>query len=66
MLSYLTNTSDHKSVVTGLLGLKSLVKKYEFELEDSRQGLYSILGESIGHMGALVNLVVNSEEEHSY
>ena len=52
--------------MTGLLGLKSLVKKYEFDLDDSRQGLYSILGESIGHMGALVNLVVNSEEEQAY
>jgi len=42
IVQYLS-TNDEKSVMTGLHGLKGLVKKYEYELQDERDPLYGII-----------------------
>jgi hypothetical protein len=38
-----------------LLGLKGLVKKYEYEMEEEREPLFYIVGETFGVLGAIVN-----------
>jgi hypothetical protein len=48
-------TADEKAVMTGLLGLKGLCKKYEYELEDERVPLYEIIGATFGILGNLIN-----------
>lgn len=35
--------ADEKAVLTGLLGLKGLCKKYEYEMEEERVPLYEIV-----------------------
>jgi hypothetical protein len=42
IVQYLS-TNDEKSVMTGLYGLKGLVKKYEYELQEEREPLYGII-----------------------
>lgn len=42
IMSYLSQ-QEEKSVMTGLQGLFSLTKKYEYELEESREPLYGII-----------------------
>lgn len=49
--------------MTGLLGLKGLVKKYEYELQDERDPLYSIIAATFGPLGSLVNQTINVESE---
>lgn len=41
--------------MTGLLGLKGLCKKYEYELEDERKPLYDIIAATFPILGGLVN-----------
>lgn len=57
------STADEKSVLTGLLGLKGLVKKYEYELQDERDPLYGIIAATFGVLGNLVNQTLNVESE---
>lgn len=47
--------NDEKSVMTGLFGLKGLVKKYEYELQEERDPLYPIIQNTFGLLGNLVN-----------
>ena len=49
--------------MTGLLGLKGLVKKYEYELQDERDPLYGIIAQTFGILGNLVNQTLNVENE---
>jgi hypothetical protein len=42
-------------VLAGLLALKGLVKKYEYEMEDERQPLYEIVEATFGILGGLIN-----------
>ena len=42
VVSYLSQ-QEEKAVMTGLLGLKGLCKKYEYELEEAREPLYAII-----------------------
>ena len=52
--------------MTGLLGLRGLVKKYEYELEEEREPLYVITNATFGMLGALVNTVLAIETEQAY
>ena len=58
--------ADEKAVLTGLLGLKGLCKKYEYELEEEREPLYDIIRQSFAILGGLVNQVLNVESEKAY
>ena len=51
--------------MTGLQGLKGLCKKYEYELDDSRQPLYDIISSSFGILGGLVNQLINIDNEQA-
>jgi hypothetical protein len=42
-------------VLAGLDGLFSLVKKYEYEFEDSRAPLHEIINSTMVHLGNLIN-----------
>lgn len=57
---------DEKAVMTGLLCLKGLVKKYEYELENERQPLFDIISQCFAILGGLVNQVINVESEKAY
>lgn len=57
---------DEKAVLTGLLGLKGLVKKYEYELEEERLPLYAIIQATFGVLGGLVNHVIAIENEKAF
>ena len=52
--------------MTGLLGLKGLCKKYEYELEDERLPLYDIIAATFNILGALINQVLHMENEKAY
>lgn len=52
--------------MTGLLGLKALVKKYEYELQDERIALYSILQQTFPLLGGLVDQSLNVENDVAY
>lgn len=41
--------------MTGLLGLKGLCKKYEYEMEDEREPLFDIIKATFGILGGLIN-----------
>lgn len=56
--SLLTNLGDEKGVLTGLLALKALTKKYEYELEEGREPLYAIMEATFKNLGNLVNLLI--------
>jgi len=62
IVQYLS-TAEQKSVMTGLLGLKGLVKKYEYELQDERDPLYGIIASTFGILGNLVNQTLNVDNE---
>ncbi len=47
--------------MTGLFALKAIAKKFEFELEEGREPLISIVNETFGLLGTLVNTLINSE-----
>jgi importin-7 len=67
-VQYLVNgqQSDEKAVLAGLMGLKGLVKKYEYEMEDERKPLYEIVEQTFGILGGLVNQVLSIENEKAY
>ena len=65
IVQYLSR-QDEKAVTTGLLGLKGLCKKYEYELEDEREPLYGIIAQSFSILGNLVNQVINVEDEKAF
>jgi hypothetical protein len=48
--------------MTGLQGLFGLCKKYEYELEDSREPLYIIITQSFGILGGLINQLINMQD----
>ena len=52
--------------MTGLLGLKGLCKKYEYELEEAREPLYTIIAQSFGILGNLANQVLNIQNQQAY
>lgn len=58
--------SDEKAVLAGLLALKGLVKKYEYEMEDERQPLFVIVEQTFGILGGLINQVLDVENELAY
>ncbi|CDW76775.1 UNKNOWN [Stylonychia lemnae] len=62
IVQYLS-TADQKSVMTGLLGLKGLVKKYEYELQDERDPLYGIIAQTFSILGNLVNQTLNVDNQ---
>jgi len=55
IVSYLQNTNDTKSVMTGLLALKGLVKKYEYEMEKERDPLHEVIKQNFPVLGSLVD-----------
>ena len=57
---------DDKAIITGLLGLKGLVKKYEYEMEEEREPLYYIVEQTFGVLGGIVNQVISVEAEAAY
>jgi hypothetical protein len=57
------SSNDEKGIQAGLLGLKCLVKKYEFEIEEDRQPLNEITGGTFGVLGGLINNYVSVESE---
>lgn len=57
---------DEKAVHSGLLGLRGLVKKYEYEMEEEREPLYTIVEQTFGVLGGLVNQVITVEAEQAY
>ena len=58
MISYLSNVNDDKAVITGLYALFGLCKKFEFELEDSREPLYQIISQTFNILGDLINKLI--------
>lgn len=40
VINYLSNLNDDRGVITGLYALFGLCKKFEYELEESREPLY--------------------------
>jgi len=52
--------------MTGLIGLQSLVKKFEFELEDERVPLFNILAQSFEILGGLINSHIMQDNQASY
>lgn len=57
---------DDKAIMTGLFGLKGLVKKYEYEMDDEREPLFFIVKETFGVLGQIVNQVIAVEAETAY
>lgn len=49
------NSGDDKAILTGLQSLKSLCKRFEFELEDGRKDLHSLVQEAFPFLGAMVS-----------
>jgi hypothetical protein len=49
------NYNDEKGITTGLLALLSLVRKYEFEMDEDREPLYGIFGQTSAKLGALLD-----------
>jgi hypothetical protein len=49
-----------------LYGLKGLVKKYEYELQDERAPLYPIIQQTFPLLGSLINLSLNLQTELAY
>jgi importin-7 len=57
---------DEKAVMAGLLGLRGLVKKYEYEMDEERLPLYEIIKVTFGILGGLVNQVIAVDNEKAY
>ena len=58
------NSQNEKGIYTGLLALFSLVKKYEYEMEEDREPLFEILKQSFGILGSLIdNLLTHQGNE---
>lgn len=53
-------------MITGLLGLKGLVKKYEYEMDEDREPLHSIVEQTFTVLGGIVNTVIAVEAETAY
>ncbi len=53
-------------MIAGLLGLKGLVKKYEYEMEEEREPLYEVTAATFNVLGSLINQVLNVEDEKAY
>lgn len=51
----LLNMEGEKAVYTGLLALLGLVQKYEYELEEDRVPLFTVLNQSFDILGKLIN-----------
>lgn len=49
------NYNDEKGITTGLLTLLSLVRKYEFEMDEDREPLYGIFGQTSAKLGELLD-----------
>lgn len=59
--------TDEKSIITGLIGLKAMCKKYEFYQKDEERGdLFYIFQNSFMTLGNLVNSVINIETDNAY
>ena len=54
IVNYL-QSGDEKGILTGLIALKCLVKKYEYEMEEDRNALYEIMNATFGILGNLIN-----------
>lgn len=63
IVGYLNNTQENKSVMTGLLSLKGLAKKYEYEMEAEREPLHGVIGETFPILGRLVDNLLGSEND---
>lgn len=48
-------SQNEKGIYTGLLALFSLVKKYEYEMEEDRDPLFEIVGQSFPILGSLID-----------
>lgn len=48
-------SQEERNVHTGLIALKCLVKKYEYEMDDERKPLYDIIQQTFGMLGNLIN-----------
>lgn len=59
IVSYL-NEADNQRIFTGLLALKALAGKYEFERDASREPLYQVIGCCFERLGELVNQMINN------
>ena len=57
---------DDKALIVGLQGLKGLVKKYEYEMDDDREPLHSIVAQTFSVLGGIVNQVIAVEAEKAY
>jgi len=49
------NSQNEKGILTGLIALFGLVKKYEYEMEEDREPLYAILQSVFATLGNLIN-----------
>lgn len=49
--------------MTGLLSLKGLVKKYEYEMEEERKPLQEIIKQNFPILGALVDALLKETSE---
>jgi hypothetical protein len=63
ILGYLT-VNDQVSVYAGLQGLFALAARYEFELDEERLDLHSIIQKSFSVLGNLVNDMINNKENN--
>jgi hypothetical protein len=55
---------DEKCMMVGLISIKAICKKFEYEYsEERRAGLYDVLGTSIETIGDIVNTAIGQETE---
>ena len=59
-------TGDDKALISGLLGLKGLVKNYEYLMEEEREPLSHIVEQTFPVLGGIVNSIIAVEAEKAY
>lgn len=55
----LANTADLKGLMTALLALKGLVKKYEYEMDKDRGPLKEVIEATFDQLGSLVDQLLS-------
>jgi hypothetical protein len=65
IVEYLHNKESNKAVMTGLLSLKGLVKKYEYEMEKEREPLSNVVASTFHILGGLVDQLLQNDDDLS-
>lgn len=65
-ISTYLSQQDEKALLTGLQALYCVIRKYEYELDEEREPLYSVIQQTIELLGNLINVFINVESETAY